>query len=117
MSNTLQVFAPSLLRVHDSGTPRRNASSVAGVRARSATLSSKSYSMVILGLKASVAAISSKTKITDGRISPQKAPRSHRRGAQLIRHIGPADTGVLLRQNGQLARSVSGGLRHPLSLF
>src|SRR5438034_11676605 len=47
MSNTLQVSGPSLLRVHDSGRSRKNASSVVGVRARRATVSCKSCSMVI----------------------------------------------------------------------
>src|SRR2546429_4841856 len=51
MSNTLQVSAPSLLRVHDSGRSRKNASSVVGVRARRATVSCKSCSMVILHLR------------------------------------------------------------------
>src|SRR5437870_12542712 len=51
MSNTLQVSAPSLLRVHDSGRSRKNASSVVGVRARRATVSCKWWSMVILHLR------------------------------------------------------------------
>src|SRR5215472_13697406 len=58
--------------------------------------------MVILSLEDFVAAILPTTNITDERISPQRAPRSHKRAAQLIRHIGPVDMRVLLPQMASL---------------
>src|ERR1044071_10356589 len=41
MSNALQVSLPSLLRTQLSGSPRNNASRVAGVRVRTAIVSSR----------------------------------------------------------------------------
>ena len=48
MSNVLQVFSPSLQRVHESGRSRRSASSTAVVRARRAIEWSRLW--VIVGL-------------------------------------------------------------------
>src|SRR5215831_12866947 len=76
MSNTLQVFSPSLRCVHVSGRLRRNASRVVGVRARSATVACRSCCMAILSREAFVAAISARIQDHGQRISLQRTQGS-----------------------------------------
>src|SRR6266566_2097551 len=108
MSNTLQVSAPSLLRVHDSGRSRKNASSVVGVRARRATVSCKSCSMVILHLRPPAT-------IADRGFHYRKR-RDHTgevrdSAAILARPINGRSSST----NARLARTVSEGSRTPVT--